>query len=62
MDKTELDRSIALAKIVRDACIEAALQAHADAAISGLCHEGSWEAAISSIQMLDLETLLVNHS
>ncbi len=26
--------------------------------MSGLCHEGAWEAAISAMRMVDLEALL----
>lgn len=47
-----------LAERVRAACIEAALAGYEDAAISGLCGEGAWEAAISAIRRLDLERLL----
>ena len=48
----------ALAETVREACIEAALQGYENAAISGLCHEGAWEAAISAMRMVDLEIVL----
>jgi hypothetical protein len=44
-----------LAKAVRDACIKAATDGYQDAAMTGLCHEGAWEAAISAMQMLDLD-------
>ena len=47
-----------LAEAIRQACIEAALQGYENAAISGLCHEGAWEAAISAIRMVDLEAVL----
>jgi hypothetical protein len=47
-----------LAERVRNACIEAALAGYENAAISGLCHEGAWEAAISAIRMADLEEAL----
>ena len=60
MDKIEVEQSIALAMEVRDRCIETALQAYENAAISGLCCEGAWEAAISSIKMLESESLLAN--
>lgn len=49
---------IELAEDVRRACIEAALEGYERAAMSGLCHEGAWEAAISAIRMVDLEALL----
>lgn len=47
-----------LARVVRDACIEAAKQGYENAAISGLCEEGALEAALSAIHMLDLEAAI----
>ena len=47
-----------LAGRIRAACIRAALEGHESAAISGLCQEGAWEAAVDAIRMLDLEALL----
>lgn len=47
-----------LAKRIRDACVEAALEAHEDAGMQGLCAEGRWEAAIGALKTLDLTPLL----
>jgi len=47
-----------LADMVRAACIVAALDGYEMAAISGLCPEGAWEAAVSAMQRLDLTPLL----
>ncbi len=47
-----------LAEKIRAACIEAAKEGFMDASMSGLCTEGAMEAAISSIQSLDLEKVL----
>ena len=47
-----------IAQVVKDACLQAALKGYEDAAISGLCREGAWEAATSAIEMLDLEAIL----
>jgi len=44
----------ALAEQVRQACVEAAVGAYDDAATSGLCHEGAWEAAVGAIRSLDV--------
>lgn len=49
---------LALAESVRKACIKAARDGFKDASMSGLCTEGAMEAAISSIQKLDLERLM----
>ncbi len=49
--------SLAVAEVVRQACIDAALAAYEDAGISGLCAEGRWEAAVSAMQSLDLRRL-----
>jgi hypothetical protein len=40
---------------VRAALIRAALDGYEGASLSGLCHEGAWEAAISAMRALDLE-------
>lgn len=47
-----------LAEKVREACIQAAKEGFRDASISGLCNEGAVEAAISSIQLIDLEKVI----
>jgi hypothetical protein len=44
----------ALAERVRNALIECALAAYADAGVRGLCAEGAWEAAVSALRQLDL--------
>nr|WP_216821357.1 hypothetical protein [Marinobacterium profundum] len=50
--------ALELARAVQEAAILAALQGYENAAISGLCHEGAWEAAISAIRMMDLDALV----
>lgn len=47
-----------MAEIVRQACIDAAIQGYERARISGLCNEGAWEAAVSAVRMLDLHDAL----
>ncbi len=47
-----------LAETVRVACIKAALDAYEEGGILGLCAEGRWEYAISTLQQLDLATLI----
>lgn len=47
-----------IAEATRQACIEAALAGYESAAISGLCHEGAWENAISAMRRLDLEDIV----
>ena len=47
-----------IAEATRQACIEAALEGDESAAISGLCHEGAWENAISAIRRLDIESII----
>lgn len=51
MEKTELE----LAEKIRELCIKAAREGFMDASVSGLCNEGAMEAAISAIQLLNLE-------
>lgn len=47
-----------LAKRIRDACLEAVLQAYEDAGIQGLCAEGRWETAVGALRTIDLAPLL----
>ena len=47
-----------LAKRVRDACLEALLQAYEDAGVQGLCAEGRWEVAVGALKTVELEPLL----
>jgi len=48
------NRTVSDAERIRDALIQAALDGYEQAAISGLCEEGRWEAAISAMRRLDL--------
>ena len=47
-----------LAKRIRQACLEATLQAYEDGGIQGLCAEGRWELAVSTLRTLDLTPVL----
>jgi hypothetical protein len=47
-----------LAEATREACIRAALAGYETAAMSGLCHEGAWENAISAIRQVDLDSII----
>jgi hypothetical protein len=47
-----------LAKRVRDACLEAVLQAYEDAGMQGLCAEGRWEAAVGALKTIELAPLV----
>jgi hypothetical protein len=42
------------AEQIRAALIRAALNGYEQAALSGLCCEGAWEAAVSAMRQLDL--------
>jgi formiminotetrahydrofolate cyclodeaminase len=46
-----------LIEAVRRACIGAAIDGYERASISGLCHEGAWEAAVSAIRTAALDAL-----
>ena len=54
--RTDTD-SIA-AESVRAACLDAAIQAHEDAGIRGLCADGRWEAALAAVRQLVLSSAL----
>ena len=47
-----------VAEAVRQACVEAALDAYEDAQIRGLCREGAWEVAIEAIRSLDIAAVI----
>lgn len=51
-----------LARIVRQACIEAAKEGFKDASMSGLCAEGAIEAAIGAMQSLDLDSIIAREA
>lgn len=46
------------AEQIRAALIQAALDGYEQAAMSGLCGEGAWEAAVSAMRQLDLSAAL----
>ena len=52
------DQQQQLAEAVRAACIKAALEAYEEGGVLGLCAEGRWEYAISTLQQLDLAAVL----
>ena len=58
MNEDRISDCSRVAEAVRGACIAAALAGYENAAISGLCHEGAWEAAIGAMRMLDVEKLI----
>ena len=43
-----------IAEAVRNACLQAALDAYEEAGFSGLCADGRWECAIEALRRLDL--------
>lgn len=49
-----------LSEVVREACLQAALEAYESAGISGLCAEGRWELAVQAIRTLDLQQILAD--
>lgn len=52
-----LDRE-RLAQAVRAACIAAAVEAHEQAGISGLCQEGPWDVATEAVRSRDLAIVI----
>jgi hypothetical protein len=46
------------AEQIRAALIQAALNGYEQAALSGLCCEGAWEAAVSAMRQLDLRAIV----
>ena len=52
------DKQRELAEAVRKACIDAAAEAAEQAGMQGLCEDGQVEAAVSAMQMLDVDAIL----
>lgn len=50
-----------LAAAVRDACLEAAVEAFEQASVDGLCCIGAWDCALSAIQALPLDEIVRQH-
>ena len=50
-----------LARVVREACVRAALDAYEQAGVSGLCVEGRWELAVDAMRSLDLDAVVQKH-
>lgn len=46
--------ALEIARIVRNACVKAALNGYEQAQIAGLCQEGAWEVAVDTMRTLDL--------
>ena len=57
----EPDEGEQILEAVRQACLQAAVDAYEDAGIRGLCDEGRWECALTAIRGLDLEAALASH-
>lgn len=53
-----MDNQLVLAERIRQACLQAALDAYEQAGISGLCGEGRWEIALDAIRQLDVAGLI----
>ena len=49
---------IEIARAVRSACVQAALDGYEQAQIAGLCQEGAWEVAVDAIRRVDLREIL----
>jgi hypothetical protein len=49
------------ARVVREACVRAALDAYEQAGVSGLCAEGRWELAVDAMRSLDLDAVVQEH-
>ena len=43
---------------IRQACIDAAIEAYEDAGLRGLCQEGRWELAIDAIKHVNLDHIV----
>ncbi len=51
-------RDIELAEAIRRECVASAREGFREASMSGLCAEGAMEAAVSAIQMVNVEKII----
>lgn len=59
MEKQELEQALLRVSLaVREACVQAALEAYEGGGISGLCAEGRWELAVDAMRSLDLRAIM----
>ena len=49
---------VRLADEVRRACLDAALDAHEDGGIQGLCGQGRWELVVQRLRSLEVEAIV----
>jgi len=56
-DTRSTELALRVAETVRRACVRAAQEGYADAAMSGLCAEGAAEAAVDAVRRLDVDAL-----
>lgn len=52
------NRDIELAEAIRQVCVDQAKEGFRNASMSGLCAEGAMEAAVSAIQMVNVEKII----
>lgn len=58
MNTLNKKRDIKLAEVIRQVCVDQAKEGFRDASMSGLCAEGAMEAAVSAIQMINVEKFI----
>ncbi|GEM_PF-1546321 len=49
---------IEIARAVKKACLQTALDSYKHAKMSGLCHEGAWDLAIDALKSLDVTRIV----
>ena len=52
-----VSRAVRQARVVRDACVAAAIEGYESAQVAGLCHAGAWVAAVEAMRRLAPERL-----
>jgi hypothetical protein len=48
----------ALAAKIRNACLQAALDAYEQGGLAGMCEEGRWELAVDALRELNVDALV----
>ncbi len=52
------EEQLQIARAVKEACLQAALESYEHAKMSGLCHEGAWDLAMDALKSLDVTRVI----
>lgn len=54
----EREHALAVARAVRKACLQTAIDGYEQAGFGGLCEEGRWEMVVDGLRALNVEAIV----